>query len=125
MRSFDLVVVPSQHIYPEGLPCVFYEAFATRTPVVCSNHPMFRGIISEEAAVLFPEKQPKAFADAVVAVLANRDQYRRMSIATQAAWHRIQCPVLWHEVIEHWLGASPDDDRWLAKHSLASGLYPR
>jgi glycosyltransferase involved in cell wall biosynthesis len=125
MRSFHLVVIPSRAHYPEGLPCVFYEAFATRTPVICSNHPMFQGIVSQEAAVHVPEKRPDALADAVVAVLDNPELYRRMSVATQAAWHRFEGPVLWHELFEHWLRASPEDDRWLAEYSLASGRYPR
>ena len=125
MRWSHLVVIPSRFHYPEGLPCVFYEAFATRTPVICSNHPMFRGIVSDEAAIYVPERRPDAIADAAELVLQDRELYRRMSVATQAAWHRFQCPVLWHELIEHWLGASLTDDRWLAEHSLASGRYAR
>jgi len=124
MRSSDLVLVPSHHLYPEGLPCVFYEGFATRTPVICSNHPMFRGIISEEAAVLLPEKRPDAYADAMEKVLDDPGLYRRMSVATKDAWHQFQCPVRWDEMIDHWLGATPEDDRWLAEYSLASGRYP-
>jgi glycosyltransferase involved in cell wall biosynthesis len=124
MRSSDLVVVPSHHLYPEGLPCVFYEAFATRTPVICSNHPMFRGMISEEAAVLLPEKRPDAYADAMERVLNDPGLYRRMSVATKKAWQQFQCTVRWDELIEHWLGATPRDDQWLARNSLASGTYP-
>jgi hypothetical protein len=45
-------------------------------------------------------------------------------IATKDAWHQFQCPVLWDEMIDHWLGATPEDDRWLAEYSLASGRYP-
>ena len=108
MRASDLVVVPSHHRYPEGLPCVFYEAFATRTPVICSDHPMFRGIISEDAAMLVPEKRSDKFADAVIRILCSPDLYRRMSVATKDAWLRIQCPVLWDELIDHFLvGCSP------------------
>jgi glycosyltransferase involved in cell wall biosynthesis len=124
MRSSDLVVVPSHHLYPEGLPCVFYEAFATRTPVICSNHPMFRGMISEEAAVLLPEKRPDAYADAMERVLDDPVLYRRMSVATKEAWQQFQCPVRWDELIERWLGATPQDNHWLARNSLASGTYP-
>jgi len=107
MRSSDLVLVPSHHLYPEGLPCVFYEGFATRTPVICSNHPMFRGIISEEAAVLLPEKRPDAYADAMEKVLDDPGLYRRMSVAIKDAWHQFQCPVRWDEMIDQWLGATP------------------
>jgi hypothetical protein len=40
------------------------------------------------------------------------------------AWHQFQCPVRWDEMIDHWLGATPEDDRWLAEYSVASGRYP-
>ena len=123
MRAAHLVVIPSRHVYPEGLPNVFYEAFATRSPVVCSNHPMFRGIVREDAAIFVPEKRPAAYADAIEAVLDNPVLYRRMSAATQEAWHHFQCPVRWDELMDHWLEATPEDDRWLAEHSLASGRY--
>ena len=117
MRSCDLVLVPSHHLYPEGLPCVFYEAFATRTPVICSNHPMFRGVISEEAAVLVPEKRPDAYADAMEEVLDNpscidgcRSPPRTPGTTSSARFN-------WDELIDHWLGATPEDDRWLAEYS--------
>ncbi len=54
MRSSDLVVVPSHHLYPEGLPCVFYEAIATGTPVICSNHPMFGASSASRLRCSFP-----------------------------------------------------------------------
>ena len=109
---------------PAHLPCVFYEAFATRTPVICSNHSMFQGIISEEAAVLVPEKRPDAYADAMEKVLDDPLLYRRLSVATKDAWHQFQCQVRRDEMIDHWLGATPEDDRWLAEYSLVSGRYP-
>ncbi len=124
MQASDLVLIPSRHAYPEGLPNVFFEAFATRTPVICSDHPMFKGIVREEAAMFVPENNPVACANAVETILGNPTLYRRMSAATEHAWHHFQCPVLWHELLDHWLGATPDDDRWLAGHSLASGRYP-
>jgi glycosyltransferase involved in cell wall biosynthesis len=124
MRSSDLVLVPSRHVYPEGLPNVFYEAFATRSPVICSDHPMFRGIVREDAARPVPEQRPMAYADAVEAILSDRELYRRMSVATLDAWHHFQCPVQWHELLHHWIAGAPDDERWLAERSLASGRYP-
>jgi glycosyltransferase involved in cell wall biosynthesis len=120
MRSADLVLVPSHHDYPEGLPMVLYEALATRTPLICSDHPMFVGRISEEAAIMVPEKRPTAIVEAIGRVLNDPDLYRRMSVATLEAWNRIQCPVRWGELIEHLLHAKPEDERWLADHSMTS-----
>ena len=73
---------------------------------------------------VFQEQRPDAFADAIEAILANPELYRRMSAATQDAWHRLQCSVRWHKLVDRWLRATPGDDRWLAEHSLASGRYP-
>ena len=53
---------------------------------------MFRGIISEEAAVLVPEKRPDAYADAMEKVLDDPGLYRRMSVATKDAWHQLPVP---------------------------------
>ncbi len=39
MRNHDVVLVPSRHAYPEGLPMTLYEALCTRTPLVASDHP--------------------------------------------------------------------------------------
>jgi glycosyltransferase involved in cell wall biosynthesis len=124
MRASDLVVIPSRHVYSEAQPFVFYEAFATRTPVLCSDHPMFKGNVREDAARFVPEQRPLAYAYAVEAILSDHELYRRMSIATLDAWHHFQCPVKLHELLYHWIGGSPDDERWLAERSLASGRYP-
>jgi glycosyltransferase involved in cell wall biosynthesis len=120
MRSADLVLVPSHHDYPEGLPMVLYESLATRTPLICSDHPMFVGRISKEAAMMVPEKRPSAIAEAIERVLDDPDLYHRMSVATLDAWNRIQCPVQWGELIERLLHAKREDERWLADHAMTS-----
>ena len=48
MRRADAVVIPSRHDYPEGLPLTIYEALAARTPIIASDHPMFRGALVHE-----------------------------------------------------------------------------
>ena len=47
MHEHDVVVVPSQHAYPEGLPMTIYEAYASRTPLVASDHPMFQAKVRD------------------------------------------------------------------------------
>ena len=42
MSAHDIVIVPSRHDYPEGLPMTIYEALAMRTPLVVSDHPMIK-----------------------------------------------------------------------------------
>ena len=87
--------------------------------MICSDHPMFRNIGLEMSATVVPEKCPVACADAVCAVLGDATRYRQMSVATEDAWHRLECPVKWREMIEHWLQASPEDER------LAGGEFAR
>jgi glycosyltransferase involved in cell wall biosynthesis len=123
MAATDLVVVPSRHSYPEGLPMVIYEAFCTRTPLICSDHPMFRKRVASTASRSVPECRPDAMATAVEQTLSDRELYRRMSQATQTAWERLQESVRLDDLIRHWLGRTPEDDRWLAEHNLASGRY--
>ena len=54
MHAHDAVVVPSQHAYPEGLPMTIYDAYCSRSPLIASDHPMFRSkVIDDETAVVF------------------------------------------------------------------------
>ena len=45
MTAADLIVVPSRTAYPEGFPLTMFEAIASRTPIVCSDHPMLRPVM--------------------------------------------------------------------------------
>jgi glycosyltransferase involved in cell wall biosynthesis len=124
MRAADLVLVPSRHEYPEGLPLTIYETLAVRTPLVCSDHPAFRDRVGDgSAAVCVPERSPAALADAAERILTDAELYRRMSEATAAAWTRLVCPVTYEELIRRWVRGGPEDERFLAEHSLASGRY--
>jgi glycosyltransferase involved in cell wall biosynthesis len=120
MRSADVVVVPSRHEYSEGLPLVIYEALAVRTPLICSDHPAFRGRIGEgEASLTFPERHPAVLADVVDGLLNNPALYAKMSVASSPVWEQLQCPVKYGDLIRRWLHGGPDTERWLAEHSLA------
>lgn len=120
MRSADLVLVPSWHDCPEGLPMVIYEALAVRTPLVCSDHPAFRGRIGEgKASLTFPERCPAALADVVLHLLNDPALYAQMSVASAAVWEQLQCPVKRDDLIRRWLCGGPENEQWLAKHSLA------
>ena len=59
MRAADAVIVPSRHSYAEGLPMTIYEALCSRTPIVASDHPMFRGrLVDGESALIFRASAP-------------------------------------------------------------------
>ncbi len=124
LKSADVSLVPSWHVYPEGLPFTIYETFATRTPLVCSDHPAFRDRVSNgRASISVPQRSPIALAQAVEDILSDPDRYRRMSEATAEAWAQLICPVSYYDLIRRWVSATPSDDAWLAEHNLASGRY--
>jgi glycosyltransferase involved in cell wall biosynthesis len=121
MHAADAVVVPSRHSFPEGLPLTLYEALASRTPVVASDHPMFAGhLVHDESAVVFPASQPQALAAAIEGLIRDPARYRRISEGSSGAWHRMQNPVKWGEMIERWVRATPADRAWLQAHSVAA-----
>jgi glycosyltransferase involved in cell wall biosynthesis len=99
---------------------VIYESFVTRTPIVCSDHPMFTGRVDQDAAMIVPEKRPAAIAQAVERLLDDPELYQKMSIATLGAWNQIQCPVRWGDLLERLLEPSPEGECWLAGHSMSS-----
>ena len=123
MRAADLLLVPSRHAYSEGLPGTIYEGLTVRTPIVMSDHPMFKAYLRDGEGVVFtPEADPGRLASTVRSVLTDPDRYDALSDGTAAAFERIRCPNLWHEVIEAWLAGDPDG--WLAERRGAWTLPP-
>ena len=124
MRAVDAVVIPSRHEYPEGLPLTIYEALSARTPILASDHPMFRGaLIQEESALIFPAADPQALALAIRRIGVDSNLYATLSANSEMAWNALQLPVIWGEFIEKWLSNTQADCDWLAEHCLSSGLY--
>jgi glycosyltransferase involved in cell wall biosynthesis len=121
MRAADAVIIPSRHEYPEGLPLTIYEALAARTPIIASDHPMFRGALAhEETALVFPAGDVGALADAIRRLTTDAALYALLSENSERAWEALQLPVAWGELIERWLA---DDQDWLREHRFNSGRY--
>jgi glycosyltransferase involved in cell wall biosynthesis len=124
MRDANIVVVPSWHEYAEGLPLTIYEAFCTYTPLVASDHPMFRGHLEHEVnAMVFPARNPYLLAECVSKLLSQPNLYAQISSVSDISWQRLQIPVKWADLIEKWLYYSSTNDKWLHTHSLTSGHY--
>ncbi len=103
LDSATIALAPSRHIYSEGLPMTIYEALATRTPVVLSDHPMFRHFFTDAtAARMVPERSPAALANAITEFAADAT-YAAASEATAQLWRKIKCDLTWGELIETWL----------------------
>lgn len=120
MRDADIVVVPSRHDYPEGMPLTIYEALASRTPLLISDHPMFvENIRDGQDGMTFPAGNEKQLAEAARRLLTDGYLYERLSRNTLPAWERLQLPVTWMELLDRWLDDSEQNRAWLARHSLA------
>jgi glycosyltransferase involved in cell wall biosynthesis len=124
MREADVVLIPSRHEYPEGLPLTIYEALCARTPIVASDHPMFQGILEDKvSAMVFPAGHSAVLADCIKAIMTDKNLYQKLSEASLSTWQKIQIPVKWADVIDRWVHDACENRRWLFEHRLNSGLY--
>ncbi|HEY9643447.1 MAG TPA: glycosyltransferase family 4 protein [Coleofasciculaceae cyanobacterium] len=124
MREADVVVVPSQHKYPEGFPLVIHHALRSRTPIVASDHPMFRNSLSHRSsAMIFPAGSSKALASCVEQLLFDKDLYYSISSRSYETWQKLRLPVKWADILDRWLSHSAEDQRWLFNYRISSGCY--
>ena len=124
MKDHDVVVVPSRHAFPEGLPMTIYDALTSRSPLLVSDHPMFLRRIEEgRSALVFPEANSLALADGLRRLVDDNELYARLSRSSVETWDRLRIPVLWGELLERGLSGRPEDYHWLLSHSLASYNY--
>ena len=115
----DIMVVPSRHAYPEGLPMTIYDALATRTPLVASDHPMFRQVLRDgETAVIFRAGRPAELAGAVQRLCDDGDLGRRLSTHSLPAWRQLQQVMKWRTLVYRWLRDAADDAAFFARHCL-------
>ncbi|QND70433.1 glycosyltransferase family 4 protein [Tardiphaga robiniae] len=123
MRAADIVVVPSRHEYPEGMPLTIYEALCARTPIVASDHPMFRRVLVDgKTARIFKAGDPASLSHAVQSLLGDPSLYRILSANSLGAWQRLQVPVNWGALLNAWI-AQDSSNGWLFRHRLNSGIY--
>ncbi|WP_421655043.1 glycosyltransferase [Leptothermofonsia sp. ETS-13] len=124
MRAADLVMIPSHHSYPEGLPMIIYEALCSHTPIVASDHPMFRRkLIDGQSALIFRAGNASALAERIVTLLSNPDLYQRLSANSKATWEQLQVPVKFADLLNRWIFDSPTNRQWLYNHRFASERY--
>ncbi|MGV6818880.1 MAG: glycosyltransferase [Parvularcula sp.] len=109
MRNAQIVLVPSHHEYPEGLPKTIREGLTVRTPVVMTDHPMFQGYFTgSRGTAMVREQCPEALADGVREIVSTNREYKLHSEATKQAFEEIDCPNKWADIIDAWLKDDPD-----------------
>ena len=124
MNEHDLTVVPSRYSYPEGLPLTIYDSYCSRTPLIASDHPMFRGRVEDGfAALVFHASSPESLAERAAQALGDPELYARLSRNSQAAWSKLQLPVRWGDLLLQWLAGPEQARELLSSFSLARGPY--
>ena len=124
MREVDLVIVPSRHSYPEGFPLVIHHALRSRTPIVASDHPMFRNSLSHgSSAMIFPAGNSTALADCVEKLVTDADLYYSLSVRSYETWQKLRLPVKWADILDRWLDDSPENKKWLSNYQVSSDCY--
>ncbi|MBB3956826.1 glycosyltransferase family 4 protein [Novosphingobium sediminicola] len=120
MHASAAVIVPSRHSFPEGIPLTLYEALASRTPVIASDHPMFAGHIKHECgALVFPAGNSALLAQQIERLLSDNVLYSHISQGAAQAWQRMQIPIKWGELIDHWMNDDESDRIWMSKNALS------
>lgn len=120
MNAHAVVVVPSRHSYPEGLPNTIYEALASRSVLVISDHPSFKGRLAPgKEAIEFEAQNPVALADAILSAVENPELYRTISANAEAAHDRLYVGLEWTEMVETFLSDPDDQTGWVAANCLS------
>lgn len=123
MRNADAIVIPSRHEYPEGLPLTIFEALASRTPIIASDHPMFLSALKHERdALIFPARDYKSLASTISRLSIDSALYNSLSANGLQTWETLQIPVTWGSLINRWLD---EDIGWMRQYALSSGIYNR
>lgn len=120
MAAHDLVIVPSRHDYPEGLPNTIYEGLASRSPLVLSDHPAFRGRIRDgTGGLVFRAGDPADLAGAIERLCADPALYARLSLASGTALEALHVGLEWPDLVRHFLDDPRNRGGWVERHSLA------
>jgi glycosyltransferase involved in cell wall biosynthesis len=121
MREHDAILVPSRHEYPEGLPMVIYESFCTRTPLIVSDHPMFREKVPDNKyGLVFRAGDVQHFASRIEELMNNQQLYRHLSQVGDEAWRRIECPLKWGNLIHEFIDGPTNNSISLGSYTLAA-----
>ena len=124
MRESDLVLVTSRHEYPEGFPLTIEHALRNRTPIVASDHPMFKTYLKHGVnSLIFEAGNSLALAECIEKLISDSALYHNLSVASHSTWQELRLPVKWAELIDRWLDDSPESKQWLFEQRLASGAY--
>ena len=120
MIGSDIVVIPSRHEYAEGLPNTLYEALASRTPTIVSDHPAFASRLRNgENCLIFRAADAASLADRIAALVRDNVTYARLSERSAAAHNSLYFGMDWSALISNFLDDPQNRTGWVEANSLA------
>lgn len=120
MTACDLVIVPSRPDYPEGLPNTIYEGLASRSPLILSDHPAFRGRIRDgTGGLVFKAGDPASLAAAIRRLCRDPVLYGQLSAGAEDALEALHVGLEWPDLVRHFLDDPQDRTGWVKRNSLA------
>jgi len=124
MQNADFVLVPSRREYPEGFPKTVNEALCVRTPLIASDHPVFRQRLEHKKnAMIFESANSMDLANCISELIQDPELYFKLSQESAQTWQSLQIPLKWDVLVRKWLDQIGNSSTVLAEYSLASGRY--
>ncbi|MFZ3585094.1 glycosyltransferase family 4 protein, partial [Loktanella sp. DJP18] len=119
MWHHDIVVVPSRHDYPEGLPNTICEALASRSPLIISDHPAFSGRLeSRRDCLIYRAARPDALARSIKSLIDDPVLYRTLSENSERAHDSLYVGLEWSLLVDKFLNDPDNLSGWVAAHCL-------
>lgn len=119
MIESDIIVVPSRHDYAEGLPNTIYEALASRTPLVISDHPAYANRLrSGEDCLTFRAADPSSLAGRINTLLVDATLFSRLSTRSAAALDALFVGMNWTDLVSTFLADPHNRTGWVEDNSL-------
>ncbi|QDU55052.1 glycosyltransferase family 4 protein [Aeoliella mucimassa] len=118
MREHDAVAVPSRHSYAEGLPNTIFEALASRSPLIASDHPAYiQRLEHGESCLIFKEQDSPQLAECFKTLLHDNATYQRLSQNSASRLAELYIGMQWSELVTAYLH---DDHATLQSYTLAN-----
>jgi glycosyltransferase involved in cell wall biosynthesis len=126
MRESDIVVVPSRHDYPEGLPNTLCEGLASRTPVVISDHPAFASRLTDRRdCLIFAAGDPASLADRIAELAGDSALYAALSLNAPKAYASLYFGIEWTRLVGTFIEDPTNATGWVEQNSLRRLLRER
>ena len=119
MQLHDIVIVPSRHRYPEGLPNTIYEGLASCSALIISDHPSFQNRLREKLdCLIFKASEPQSLADNILLLCQDQSLYQKLSQNSQQALTNLFVGLEWSELVTKFINDPNDSSGWVKENSL-------